>query len=364
MSRFDIFLFVFLTGHLLPTVQADACGLADATGGSCAPLGVLEDVSLLQTHSLPDQRSTGPEAVQEKENPSKTNSLVQKHGEECWQDCAPQCPVTCGSYGGYQEAVVEYQNEQPCGPQGAPCAPAVQPARIMQPTHGSCTPQCTWECGSQKCDEVCHPVCKPPECETRCTGTLDSSACHMECQTPHCTVVCPKNGCPNANCPQCCTTCTPPMCKMLCDASAQPCRNVCKKPECTWECHAPLDCPKPDCKLTCETAPNCLGNTYSEVPALQPGECSVASFDAPSNVSNHTNHTPQNVIASAMHHLLNNGTHGGSHGPHGIPLPGGHGLNQVNSKISVQLATVPLNSSKVSLMQIELPVVEIENEES
>lgn len=164
-------------------------------------------------------------------------------------------------------------------PTHAPSPPPV----VYQPDHSSCTPQCTWKCESKKCDEVCAPVCKAPQCQTRCKG-FNTKSCHMECVKPHCAVVCPKRICPRDNCPKCKTTCSKPSCKMRCNADEQPCRNVCAQPDCKWQCKAPRDCPKPNCKMVCELPKNCLGSTSKQLPAMDPGECEVKSFEAPENL--------------------------------------------------------------------------------
>lgn len=155
-----------------------------------------------------------------------------------------------------------------------------QPLELL-PNHEACTPTCRWACESAKCAEVCEPQCKPPICETRCEGT-NVSGCVMDCDEPHCAVHCPAHMCPNGGCPSCTTTCSEPMCKLRCD-NAQPCHNVCEKPDCHWNCKAPEHCPAPVCNMVCESPQNCQGRTYEALPPLEPGQLAVRSFSVTSN---------------------------------------------------------------------------------
>lgn len=181
-------------------------------------------------------------------------------------------------------AVQEPQNEQLDN--GEKNAPPDSRRRKANNTQG-CTPQCSWQCESVKCDEACQPVCKPPRCQTRCKG-FDTSACRMECEEPNCAVVCPKRDCPGGNCPQCYTTCSKPVCRMRCAEHEQPCRNVCTHPECKWDCHAPKDCPRPKCEMHCEPPKDCTDPAFSisrEFPPLEPGERETTSVAPSANAS-------------------------------------------------------------------------------
>lgn len=154
----------------------------------------------------------------------------------------------------------------------------------------SCTPQCSWQCESVKCDQVCRAVCKAPHCETRCKA-FNTSGCHMDCAEPNCAVICPKRDCPGGSCPQCYTACSKAVCKMRCDDSNQPCRNVCLKPECKWECHAREDCPRPSCSMICESPKDCPELVDSEhLPPLEHGERATTTV-APTEEVNETTST-------------------------------------------------------------------------
>merc|ERR1719272_20579 len=102
----------------------------------------------------------------------------------------------------------------------------------------------------------------------------------MECDKPECAVMCPKSQCPSHDCPFCKATCGDPVCKLKCP-NKQPCHNVCEQPTCEWKCKAPTECPAPKCQMVCEHPKNCMGNTYQDMPPLQPGEIAVQSFTTP-----------------------------------------------------------------------------------
>lgn len=149
--------------------------------------------------------------------------------------------------------------------------------------HHSCMPKCMYQCKTAVCDQQCTPQCSSPKCQTRCYGT-DLSACRMECGKPHCSVVCPQRACSGTGCPVCTTHCSEPMCMLQCP-KAQPCRNVCEEPKCSWTCRAPKSCPKPTCEMLCESPTQCMGSTYRQLPPLQPGEIAVQSFSAPAGLN-------------------------------------------------------------------------------
>lgn len=151
------------------------------------------------------------------------------------------------------------------------------------PRHEDCTPRCSYKCTNPTCEEECEPHCESPRCQTRCTGT-ELSGCRMQCGKPHCSVVCPSKMCSGPNCQQCTTKCTDPMCMLQCP-KAQPCHNVCEQPRCLWKCKAPTTCPKPTCDMVCDSPKACTGSTYKELPPLKPGEMSVLSFAAPSELA-------------------------------------------------------------------------------
>lgn len=148
---------------------------------------------------------------------------------------------------------------------------------------GDCTPKCTWKCESPFCDEVCQPVCQPPRCETRC-AEIDTSSCAVECDQPSCAVMCPQRFCAKTSCGNCTATCGEPMCNLKCHKQ-QPCRNVCEQPDCVWNCKAPEKCQAPQCRMVCDSAKQCAGQTYKELPPLEPGEKAVQSFVAPLNIA-------------------------------------------------------------------------------
>jgi len=148
------------------------------------------------------------------------------------------------------------------------------------PAPADCTPKCTWECGTAKCDQVCAPKCDKAICTTRCKG-FNTQSCSMKCGKPSCKVVCPKHFCPGQQCAACKTECGPPQCQMQCEKQdEQPCRNVCAQPRCKWECKAPTECPKPKCAMKCQKPRGCMDNTHmvQQLPPLLPGETEVTSF--------------------------------------------------------------------------------------
>lgn len=151
------------------------------------------------------------------------------------------------------------------------------------PQAGDCTPKCTWQCESPQCDEVCEPVCQPPRCETRC-AEIDTSSCAIECEKPSCAVMCPQRLCAKTSCGNCTATCSEAMCNLKCHKQ-QPCRNVCEQPDCVWNCRAPDRCQAPSCRMVCDAAKECAGQTYKELPPLEPGEKAVQSFAAPLNIA-------------------------------------------------------------------------------
>lgn len=157
-------------------------------------------------------------------------------------------------------------------------SPEAAPAEALN-ANTPCTPQCTWQCESRKCNQICEPWCQAPRCETRCS-LPDFSSCHPQCDTPHCTVACPS-GCAASDCNQCKTMCTEPMCFMRCPGM-QPCRNVCELPKCDWHCKEPKHCPAPLCKMVCEPPKNCPHTTWHEqLPPKLKNEISVQAFRAP-----------------------------------------------------------------------------------
>jgi len=133
-----------------------------------------------------------------------------------------------------------------------------------------CDPQCKWTCGPQKeCDEVCEPVCLPPQCKLLCHSLVKT--CETRCGAPSCAVVCPTASCKNGDCPKCRTICGPPACTTQC---GEDCQGICSDPQCTWKCH-PGTCPKPTCKLTCSGIKSCATKfppaRMNKVP-LMPGQ--------------------------------------------------------------------------------------------
>lgn len=117
---------------------------------------------------------------------------------------------------------------------------------------GGCHPQCFWNCGNAACDEVCQPVCAPPQCETAC-GPINTASCRQRCDAPTCAIVCPEQACAHGGCPACKTVCSPPKCHTDC---AENCESKCSEPQCTWKCK-PGKCEKPRCSLTCGGAKAC-----------------------------------------------------------------------------------------------------------
>lgn len=146
---------------------------------------------------------------------------------------------------------------------------------------GSCEPQCTWKCQTQKCDQACAPQCDEPVCTTRCKG-FNTESCKMQCGQPSCVVVCPKFFCPGQHCPKCKTKCGEPTCNMVCGKDEQPCRHVCAEPKCKWQCSKPTDCPKPKCKMDCEKPKGCIDSSemVKQLPPLQPGEMEATTAPA------------------------------------------------------------------------------------
>lgn len=155
-----------------------------------------------------------------------------------------------------------------------------------------CTPECTWKCGTAKCDEVCTPKCAPPRCQTRCQipDLISTKTCKLNCGQSNCAVVCPKQPCSRQHgCPSCQAKCGQPACKLNCTA-APVCRDVCENPICEWNCTKPTACPQPNCTMTCGTAKMCSRMTYKDMPPLQNNEVVVNSFAAsPANGTNGTN---------------------------------------------------------------------------
>jgi len=165
---------------------------------------------------------------------------------------------------------------------------------------GSCTPKCTWQCATPKCDQVCAPKCNQPICTTRCKG-INTNSCKMQCGKPDCKVVCPKQFCAGKHCAKCKTECGKPKCELKCGKDEQPCRNLCAQPHCKWECNGPKeqDCPKPQCSMKCEKPRKCMDNTYmvEKLPPLMPGETEVnkdhaTEYNAPASLAQ---------ISSALH---------------------------------------------------------------
>lgn len=145
-----------------------------------------------------------------------------------------------------------------------------------------CSPQCTWQCQTPKCDQVCAPVCQAPRCETRCQAA-DTSGCETKCDQPQCNVVCPQRQCGATDCAGCTAHCSEPMCLLNCPR-AQPCRNVCEEPVCTWQCSQPTVCPKPVCHMVCENPKNCPSTRttmHKNLPPLESGEVTMQAFKAP-----------------------------------------------------------------------------------
>jgi hypothetical protein len=145
----------------------------------------------------------------------------------------------------------------------------------------ACSPMCTWQCESLKCEQVCEPECQAPRCETRCQSA-DTSGCQFKCDEPQCSVMCPQRLCPLRECGECKTMCSEPMCMLSCPTS-QPCRNVCESPKCDWRCKAPEECPKPVCRMICESPRDCSTETtfHHQLPEKAPGETAIRSFRAP-----------------------------------------------------------------------------------
>merc|ERR1719215_1340014 len=142
-----------------------------------------------------------------------------------------------------------------------------------------CTPTCSWKCATPVCDEVCTPKCQAPRCQTRCNGMI-TSGCKMECEEPSCAVVCPERACAAQTCNACTTNCSKPMCKLNCPDN-QDCTEVCETPVCTWDCKAPEKCPKPECHMECEKPRACMDQGGDTLPAIQPGQSIIRSFETP-----------------------------------------------------------------------------------
>lgn len=131
-----------------------------------------------------------------------------------------------------------------------------------------CHPKCWWSCGNADCDEVCDPVCAPPQCETACAN-LNLATCTQQCDPPKCAIVCPTQHCAHGGCPDCKTVCAPPKCTTNC---AEQCESKCSDPQCTWKCN-PGKCEKPRCTLTCGGAKACglEGNLNARPPPFTSG---------------------------------------------------------------------------------------------
>lgn len=116
----------------------------------------------------------------------------------------------------------------------------------------ACHPKCWWSCGNTDCDEVCEPVCAPPQCETAC-APINPAACAQRCDPPQCAIVCPSMHCDHGDCPRCKTVCGPPKCETVC---SEQCESRCAEPSCTWKCD-PGKCEQPKCNLECGGAQMC-----------------------------------------------------------------------------------------------------------
>lgn len=156
-----------------------------------------------------------------------------------------------------------------------------QPVGMMgQQPGGDCHPKCWWNCGTADCDEVCDPVCAPPQCETAC-GAINMASCRQVCQPPKCAIVCPTSHCSHGGCPGCKTVCAPPKCTTEC---AEQCESKCSEPQCTWKCN-PGKCEKPRCTLTCGGAKACGldGNLNARPPPFKNGMTVLAKALAESD---------------------------------------------------------------------------------
>lgn len=156
-----------------------------------------------------------------------------------------------------------------------------QPVGMMgQQPGGDCHPKCWWNCGTADCDEVCDPVCAPPQCETAC-GAINMASCRQVCQPPKCAIVCPTSHCSHGGCPGCKTVCAPPKCTTEC---AEQCESKCSDPQCTWKCN-PGKCEKPRCTLTCGGAKACGldGNLNARPPPFSHGMTVLAKALAESD---------------------------------------------------------------------------------
>jgi hypothetical protein len=127
-----------------------------------------------------------------------------------------------------------------------------------------CHPTCWWACnsiggadGSAGFDEMCTPVCAPPQCETACSP-INLATCTQACSPPNCAIVCPQMQCTHGSCPQCQTICAPPECKTVC---AEQCESKCNEPSCTWKCEINetkmMEEHPPSCSLKCGGAKMC-----------------------------------------------------------------------------------------------------------
>mmetsp|Transcript_27338 Transcript_27338/g.69147 ORF Transcript_27338/g.69147 Transcript_27338/m.69147 type:complete len:270 (-) Transcript_27338:71-880(-) len=158
------------------------------------------------------------------------------------------------------------------GPAPPPPALAAAPPKV-----GPCVPQCTWECETSKCDQVCEPVCQAPRCETRCTDP-DYSSCTRCCGESQCSVLCPKTACAGQDCAECKTSCSEPICLLKCPG-LQPCHNVCEHPKCEWRCNKPQECPPPQCRMVCDEPKNCPYTKFHyELPPRKDGEVAINAF--------------------------------------------------------------------------------------
>uniref|UniRef100_A0A7S0ZWS2 Uncharacterized protein n=1 Tax=Noctiluca scintillans TaxID=2966 RepID=A0A7S0ZWS2_NOCSC len=128
--------------------------------------------------------------------------------------------------------------------------------------HRRCHPTCTWDCG-HRCNTLCAPTCRPPQCVTTCQHIFMTSCEHM-CGDPHCTVVCPPQ-CEHGRCPDCRTVCATPVCALHCGGAH--CQTRCAEPQCDYTCHADPSC-QPECKLRCdhgsEDTTSCLNDVSTE----------------------------------------------------------------------------------------------------
>lgn len=137
----------------------------------------------------------------------------------------------------------------------------------------NCHPKCWWSCGNADCDEVCDPVCAPPQCETAC-GPLNLATCRQQCDPPKCAIVCPSQHCEHGDCPACHTVCAPAKCETIC---AEQCDSKCAEPQCSWKCD-PGKCDKPSCTLTCGGAKMCnYDKSVNSKPGFKAGMHTVSA---------------------------------------------------------------------------------------